>query len=353
MDTTKPDEMHGPAAVPPRVTQDDVAREAGVTRSVVSYVLNNTSRAVAPETRRKVLEAIDRLGYRPNKFARGLSSAQSQVAVKQIGLVMHDIGLLLRPYYTEILAGIHAAAHAQGYHIRFTRFLKDLQDPILFNELIHPEEVGGLILLALEQGKGPDEASVERIRNRIGNIVAVEWQHPCLPSLLFDRQIAAHQATSRLLATGRRRIAYIGMEDNRIAGFRQALTEAGITDTSRIPMEGAVDMRSGYDAAGRLLANPFNRPDLIFAGSDEVSVGILRWTTEHGLKVPDDIALASVDNIEIAEFANPPLTTVNVQKAAMGRQAVDLLIRAMETGTPNPPFTITLPTNLVVRQSCP
>ena len=106
-------------------TQNDVAKLAGVTRSLVSYVLNGTDRAVAPETRKKILQAIDELGYRPNR----------------LGVILPSPAMLIRPYCTEILSGIFTAAHRAGNHIRFLRFFSELENPALFNRLIHDEEL--------------------------------------------------------------------------------------------------------------------------------------------------------------------------------------------------------------------
>ncbi len=335
-----------------RVTQEDVARAAGVTRSVVSYVLNGNSRSVAPETRDRILKAIDELGYRPNKFAQALMLGKGNPsAVRQIGIVLNGAHVFLRPYYAEILAGIHERAHEGGYHIRFIRFFDELKDPIIFNSLIHDEEICGLILIALDQSivTVEDEGLIDQIRERIENIVCVEWQHEGLSSVWFNRRDAAYAATNHLLSLGHRKIAYIGESDERIIGFRQAMIESGESDVSALLIESANDMRSGYDAAASVL--PGN-PELtaVMAGSDEVAIGILRYLNGHGIAVPHSIAIASIDNIEMAEFTNPPLTTVNVQKAAMGRQAVQMIIdrgRSLTDG----PVTMLLPSSLVIRES--
>ncbi len=335
-----------------RVTQDDVASMAGVTRSVVSYVLNG-GRAVAPETRERVLAAIERLGYRPNKYAQGLMrGGGGPAAVRQIGIVLNNARSFQRPYYAEILAGIHAKAHDESYHIRFIRFFNDLRNPALFNGLIHDEEVCGLILIALDQSISTDQdrALLERAHRRIPNIVCVEWQSPGLSSVTFNRQEAALTAARHLLSLGHRRLAYIGERDNRVAGFHQALIESGVGDVSSYPVEDADDMRSGYQAAERVLPG---RPDIsaVVAGSDEVAIGVLRWLHAHGITVPGQVALASIDGIEMSEFTDPPLTTVDVQKANMGRLAVQMLIDRDRRGE-SQPVTVLLPSTLVVRESC-
>jgi LacI family transcriptional regulator len=336
-----------------RVTQDDVARRAGVTRSIVSYVLNDTGRSVAPETRARILRAIEELGYRPNKFAQGLMRGGSDsVAARQIGIVLNSADVFLRPYYAEILAGIHAAAHESGHHIRFIRFFNDLKNPILFNELIHRDEICGLILVSLDQSIATDEDRhvVQNIRERIPNIVCVEWQSAGLSSVTFDREEAARAATAHLLDKGYRDIVYVGESDNRIAGFRQAHRDRGLREAETALIVAANDMRSGFEAASGVFGGT-RRPRAVFAGSDEVAIGILRYLNEAGIAVPDDVAIISIDNIEMAEFTNPPLTTINVQKAAMGRRAVDMIIRK-SGGQDQDAVNVTLPTAMVLRESC-
>lgn len=335
-----------------QITQDDVARLAGVTRSVVSYVLNDNSRAVAPETKDRVLKAIEELGYRPNKFAQGLGKGKTNpMADRQIGIILNHSSVFLRPYYAEIIAGIHAKAHEENYHIRFIRFFEDLSDPLLFNSLIHGEEICGLILIALDQSLGnkTHDVLIESIKERIDNIICVEWQYPGLSSVSFDRKEAALTATRHLLGLGHRHLAYIGENDERISGFRQALIEAGWTDLSTLSITFANDMKSGFEGASATLGSPHGFSALL-AGSDEVAIGILRYLNAQNIAVPETLALVSIDNIEMAEFTNPPLSTINVQKANMGRQAVQLLINRNSNASEGA-LTILLPSSLVVRES--
>ena len=339
-----------------RITQDDVARRAGVTRSVVSYVLNGNSRAVAAETRDRVLAAITELEYRPNQAAQTLGlGRESPRALRQIGLVLPSVEVFLRPYYTEILAGVHLQAHENSYHVRFIRFFDELHDPIVFNSLITDEAVEGLVLIALDQtlATAEDLSLLTQIEDRIGNIVCVEWQREGLPSVFFDRQEAAAKATGHLLSLGHRQVGYIGESDQRVLGFRQAIQAAGLPQPASTFVEPGADMRSGFEATRRLLgAHP--EVTAVTAGSDEVAIGILRYLAQQGIAVPDRIAVASIDNLAMAEFASPPLTTVNVQKAAMGRRAVQMIIdrsRRSPGWTSEGPFTMLLPTNLVIRES--
>jgi len=337
----------------PKTTQDDVARYAGVTRSMVSYVINGSDRSVAPVTKQKILNAITELEYRPNKFAQALSMGNKRILGDQnIGIVLCKAEMFLRPYYAEILAGIHQAAHEKDFHIRFIRFFDELKDPVLFNQLIHSEEICGLLLLAIDQciETPEDNRLVERIQKQIDQIVCVDWQITGLSSISFDRQAAAFQSVKYLFDQGYSDIAYIGEPDQRVIGFKQAFLEHGVEDVSGLYIGIAVDMKSGYDTVRQLHQNRGVLPTAICAGSDEVAIGILLYLHEQGIAVPEKTALISIDNIEMAEYTNPQLTTVNVQKRAIGYRAVEMIMNRA-AGQGENALTLLLPTNLIIRKS--
>lgn len=335
------------------ITQFDVAREAGVTRSMVSYVLTgSTERSVAPDTKKKILDAIDKLGYRPNKAAQALQQGNETLAEKQIGVVLCDANVFLRPYYSEIISGIHTSAHENGYRVQFIRFFDELKNPILFNELIHPEEIGGLILVSTDQciKTEADKKIISRVKERIKKIVCVEWQCDGLSSVHFDRQDTARKATEYLLKKGYNDIAYIGESDDRILGFQQAFMEQG-KPFDKLFVDAAYNMPGGYSAIKRLNKSGKKLPRAIVCGSDEVAIGIMCYLNEQHVSIPDKVALISIDNIEMAGYTNPPLTTMNVQKTAMGSRAVEMIVNGTAGQDANA-LSISLPTNIVERQSC-
>ncbi len=339
------------------VTQKEVAELAGVTRSMVSYVLNGTNRSVAPETRQKILDAIKELEYRPNRNAQALLAGEETLAKKQIGVILPNSATFLRPYYTEILSGIYDATHNAGCHVRFIRFFEDLKNPILFNHLIHQEEIGSIVLLALDQvvHSAEDFEILQNIKERIENAVCVDWQMEGFTSVLFDRENAAYQATRHLISRGYGVPSYIGQNDQRIAGLIRGAKETDENSAEKLSITEAFDMHSGYNGMKNLAmkhnAQGTPLPRSILAGSDEIAVGILRFLTENDIHVPEQLALISIDNLETAEFASTPLTAVNVPKKAMGEKAVALLVDHT-TGTDHTAQTILLPTNIIERCSC-
>ncbi|MCR5218922.1 LacI family DNA-binding transcriptional regulator [Treponema sp.] len=333
------------------VTQDDVAKEAGVTRSMVSYVISgNQSRAVAPETRQRILDAIEKLDYRPNKAAQVLKQGDVAFASKSIGVILCNADVFRRPYYAEIIAGIHAQAHKNKYSIRFIRFFNELKDPVLFNKLISQEEIGALILVAIDQAikTEDDRLIIEKIRERIDKTVCVEWKYDGLSSVLFDRQEAAKKAAMHLVNKGYKNFVYIGENDERVSGVGLVAHELGLGEDFYAGE--AFNMDGGYDCIKKLHKEGL-LPRAVVCGSDEVAIGVLCYLNEKKIDVPSKLALISIDNIEFSGYTYPPLTTMNVQKHLMGERAVELIVKD-NAGQNENAFVITLPVNIVERKSC-
>lgn len=346
-----------------RVTQKDVARRAGVSTSIVSYVINNGPRPVADETRRRVLEAIGETGYRPNKYAQMLlrGEATPEQATREFGIIVGGTPVVLtRPFYGAILAGIYAEAQRLHLRVRFLQFLGDLRDPLLVNELIHPEEISGLLLFAIdgECGLPATEAEalrreiVGRARAEIGNVVCVERKWANVPAVVFDRAEAAYLAVSHLIGLGHRRIGYAGARDDRLVGYRNALLDRGLAYDEWLVTsdESSNEPEDGYRHAQHL-AQLIQPPTAVFACSDEVAIGMISGLQVAGRSVPEDVALASVDDIPWAAYVHPPLTTVHVPKAEMGAYAVRML-HGWGARRESTPVSVVLPIELIVRESC-
>lgn len=336
------------------VTQNDVAKAAGVTRSMVSYVISgNTERSVAPETRQRILKVIEELGYRPNKAAQALQLGDQAFASKNIGIVLSNESDFLRPFYTEIISGIYSAAHENNYNVKFIRFFNELKNPLLFNNLIHPESIGSVILLANNRAikDDEDEEIIKKIKSKINKTLCLEWKHEGLTSILFDRQGTAKNATEFLIKKGYTDIAYIGQDDERVFGVQHALLRKNLNAVLKeFYLANASDAPSAYEEIVKI-AEKGKLPQAIVCGSDEVAIGILHYLNEASIPVPEKVALMSIDNIEMSAFTNPPLTTMNVQKKLMGHKAVEMIIQN-QVGQNDDAINITLPSEIVERKSC-
>jgi len=210
------------------ITQKDVAKHAGVSRGVVSYVINNGPREVAPETRKRVLAAIQELGYRPNKYAQRLKLGGIS-AQKTLGIVAggQSFNVLERPYYNIILARIFEEAHRLGQEVRFFSFFETLTDPIFFNKNIHRDEISSLILILPAMiTNNPDYIKIlDQIAERVDNVVCLEESIKNWPTVIFDRAAAARQAVEHLIKLGHQRIAFLAIQDARLTGYRQTLLD--------------------------------------------------------------------------------------------------------------------------------
>lgn len=345
-----------------RVTQKDVARHAGVSTSIVSYVINNGPRSVSPQTRDRVLRAVEKLDYRPNKHAQMLMRGQSEpdLAVRQFGVIVGgDASMFTRPFYGAILSGIYAEAQRLQMRVRFLQFLDDLSDPILFNELIHPEEISGLLLFAFDTDfpNEPDkmdgrEATLQRVLERVDNVVCLERKWGNLPAVIFDREKAAYVAVSHLISLGHCRIGFLGAPDDRLTGYRNALLERGLAYDAKLvaDLHGHNSPEDGFRQTTKAMGRQ-TQPTAFFACSDEVAVGAIGALKGMGLRVPEDLAIASVDDIEFADLYDPRLTSVYVPKAQMGAYAVRML-HDQSRQPSDPAVSVVLPTELIVRESC-
>lgn len=338
------------------VNQNDVARRAGVSRSVVSYVLNNGPRKVSEATRQKVLEAIDELGYRPNEHAQRLKQGRD-VVQNAIGIITGGVGynLLERPYYNIVLSGLYEYAYQQHQQISFLAYWDALKDPIFFNKHIHEQEISSLILIlpSLIPHKKEDQKLLKEIVTRIPHIVCLEETVVDLPAVMFDRAGAARSVMEHLIGLGHERIAFVAINDQRLMGYRQALHEHNLPYDGQLvnflPPSPA-PAQSSYAIVTRLLESQVNY-SAIFAATDEAAIGAIAALKDHGLRVPQDVAIASIDNIEMASIVRPALTTVDIPKRTLARLAIQSLQTQREF-TDQSQVSMLVPTKLIVRESC-
>lgn len=324
------------------VTRDDVARQAGVSSAVVSYVVNNGPKPVAPKTAARVREAIELLDYRPNPSAKALRKGRTDI----IGLVLSDAD---NPYYIEYASAIGAEAYQRGRALMIATARHDLvTENRLVDDLLN-RQVDGIIAASVSQR--PDETF--RRSFRLPPVVLLDASAPVpgFAAVGLDGARAARLAVEHLVDVhGHRRIGLAlgdaghDLEDPRAHGWRQALHSAGLPEgpVARVPWT-----RDGGYEAGRLLLDAADPPTAVFACSDLLAVGLLRAGHERGLALPGDLAVVSFDGTKEAEYSWPPLTVVAQPIAEMARAAVSLALDP-DRPTPYTQFEGTL----VVRRSC-
>jgi DNA-binding LacI/PurR family transcriptional regulator len=337
------------------ITQKEVAERAGVSRGVVSYVINNGPREVAPATRERVLAAIQELGYRPNIHAQRLKFGGTP-ARESLGIVAggQSFNVLERPYYNIILAGLFEEAHRLGQEVRFFSFFEALTDPVFFNKNIHKDEISSLVLVfpAMITTIPNCQAILDKIAERIDNVVCLEEPLKDWPTVIFDRAAAARQAVEHLIKLGHQRIAFLAIQDDRLVGYRRTLQDHNLpydedlvftTDPSHV-------LSSAYQLTVEILQMQ-PRPTAIFAANDESAISSMAALHDYCVKVPEEIALVSIDNIGLSEMIRPSLTTVDIPKRRMASYAMQVLMLQKQFKDQQS-ASIVLPTKLIIRESC-
>ena len=337
------------------ITQSDVARRAGVSRGVVSYVINNGPREVAPETRNRVLAAIQELGYHPNKYAQRLKRGAS-AARKSLGIIAggQSFNVLERPYYNIILAGLFEEAHRLGMEVRFFSFFDALTDPVYFNKKIHPDEISSLVMIlpAMITENHDYVEILDQIASRVNNVVCLEEPIRGWPTVIFDRAAAARQAMEHLLKLGHERIAFLAIPDARLSGYKQTLMEHNLPyDELLIFIPDSTDMLTSAYVMTEKILQLQPRPTAIFAANDEIAISAIAALRDHGMRVPMDFAVVSIDDIGIAALMRPSLTTVHVPKKEMAAYALQMLL-LQEQMKGQQSASIVVPTELIIRESC-
>jgi LacI family transcriptional regulator, galactose operon repressor len=304
-----------------RVTRDDVARYAQVSTAVVSYVINNGPRAVAPETRRRVEEAIATLGYFPNAIARSLRSDQSNT----IGLI---IPTLIDPEYAEIASDIQSVCHDQGYLVVLCASERDEASEEQAIGMLRNHQVDGVVIL-------PTQDSPALLRPLLFAgvpTVILERYLPNAHSITVDDLEGGRIATHHLLALGHRRIALLLQDverttgSERVLGYSQALAGGHIAYDEQLIVRSPATLDEAYDAMERLLRLK-RPPTAILTDTSTIAFGALRAIYAAGLRIPDDISVVGYGASSLAAAFAPPLTTVQCAPYTIGRMAAQTVLR--------------------------
>lgn len=333
-------------------TQRQIAEAAGVSRTTVSFVLNDVPDVrISPETRQRVLDAARRLNYYPDVTARRLASGKTST----IALVWHcgPDQCYQDAFLPGFLQGITRAAHHYGYYVIFRPIEPD-EPGDGYVELARGRQTDGLII----SGPRSDDPNLSRLHQDGFPLVLHGWLRSAdIPSTDVDNVCSAMTAVQHLLALGHRRIgmitnaslAYVASRQ-RLDGYRQALEQLGLPYDESLVQYGDFVEESGRAAMEPLLACD-EPPTAIFAASDVVAMGALWALRDRGLRVPEDVAVVGFDDIPAARFVTPALTTIRVPTFGLGWSAAELLVRIIDRDPPKEIHVI-LETDLVVRDSC-
>src|SRR6266498_5048697 len=331
------------------VTMTDVARHAGVSQTTVSFVLNSNGTPNIPdETRQRVLDAIEELGYEPDARAQALRSGST----KTIALVIPD---LRNPHFCEYATAIEEAARASGYHLLlFSTTLNDEYAVDIFKDLARRRFDGLILVSAFILESTEAQATLDQIRKRGLPVVELS-QNYGVDTVNADYRDATKEVMSYLFSLGHRRISMIygvgghELAEDRLQPYRASLQAAGIPFDADLVQECGPTIDDGYQAAKRLLELK-DRPTAIITINDLLAMGALRAAADLKLHVPSDLSVVGYDNIPMADFLIPRLTTVTKDAYMLGTRAFELLLARIQN--PDLPRQVVhhLP-RLIIRES--
>jgi LacI family transcriptional regulator len=329
-----------------RVTIRSVAREAGVSISTVSNVLNGRHAQMTPDTLDRVRAAMARLGYRPSHLARSLVTNRTAT----IGLIMSEVTNSL---YPPVTIGAEAACREADYSLLLAA-VDDLDAERRAVEVMRAKQVDGLVLFSISFLDIDNDHLVRTQQEGTPVVVINRHLAPEAPlsTVLFDHYGGARLAARHLIALGHRRIVHIAGPSNRFTGrdrrrgYEDALAEADIPVDPSLVREGDYSFASGEDLMPQLWEQ---RPTAVFVGGDAMALGALRALAALGVRVPADLSLAAFGNPDFVRYATPAITTADLPVAEAGRAAVELALRRIRT--PEEREMRTLETTLLVRET--
>lgn len=327
----------------------DIAEYTGVSIKTVSNVVNGNYARVGAKTRAQVLEAIEKLNYRPNIAARQLRRSRTGV----LALALPD---LHNPYFLDIGSAVLDAATERGYTVLIDHTRGNPVDEALVVQGLRPHLIDGVIL-------DPQSLGEEALQpDRVGIPVVLLGErifNGAFDHVVVDNTAASYVATKHLVSLGRRRIAVIGSRAAssceapflRFDGYRQALEEAGLEIQPQLLKDCAIWSRGAGAEAMRQLLTLDTPPDAVFCFNDLMALGAMSVLHETGWRIPEDIAVVGFDDIEDGRFTYPALTTIAPDKLQIGRQAVSLLLDRINGTHTKDAKQVNVPFNLSVRQS--
>jgi LacI family transcriptional regulator len=334
-----------------RVSAEDVAQAAGVSRTTVSFVVNNTpGKAISEETRRRVLDAAERLGYIPNEHARRLAFSRKRAIGLFIG---HSQYVYTDAFISRVVEGMAQAMNRRRVQL--------IIHPVSLTErsymrLAKRDQVEGIVFINTHDD---DPAIAEVIEAGFPSITLDPLGNREIDQVYVDNDAATEDVVRYLLDLNHRDIAMIthartvySASRIRREAFGRVCSEAGIEVPERWIQHGDFSEHSGYLAMQEILASP-PLPTAVFAGNDVVAYGAMRAINDAGLRIPEDISLCGFDDDYLSRYLNPPLTTMALPAAGMGSAAVSLLMSRLDEEEEVPfPSRVVLPAQLSIRNSC-
>ncbi len=332
-------------------TMADVAKKAGVSRTAVSFVLNNVPDASIPEpTRERILQAAHEMNYIPNVQALNLARGKTMMIALVVRQTSEQMSADL--FMGEFIRGATRVIEAEDYHL-LIHAAEPGNSNSTYGALVRTRKVDGLLI------SSPLVNDQEiRLLHEEGTPIVLHGglESTGIPSVDVDNTQGAHSAVSHLISLGHQRIGHISNAPfsytssvDRLNGYRKALDEANISFDPELVLPGEFTADSGYALMRQLLDLP-QPPTAMFIGSDVLSIGAVDAIYDRNLSIPGDISIASFDDVLLSRYVRPPLTTIHLPAYDLGRRAGEMILKIIQK-EPLPSQRVLLPTELIVRQS--
>lgn len=337
-----------------KITISDVARRAGVSTGTVSAVLNKRP-TVREQTRLRVLEAIDDLGYRPSLSARHLGGLQrsGRAFDPMVGIIIKEMD---NPFFAEVAIGAQEALTRHGYLSMVCSSEGNYEKEELIIRVLRNRFLNGLIVSPALHAEA-DLSHLFQLRQSGFPFILLEGVMGLQTHMVsVDNVQASQRAVSYLIERGHEQIVHFAGPDysqhsrDRVLGVEKAFSQSHLRFSADVVVPAGAHVKDGYEAALRLFrqAPP---PTAVTCFNDLVALGVMRALTERGLRIPEDVSLVGFDDIPPAAYAYVPLTTMRVPKREMGRLAAERLLALLDGEEPSPPVHTVLQAEIVERES--
>ncbi len=330
------------------MTLKEIAKEAGVAPSTVSRILNNKGHlAASPETQDRVWEVVHRMGYIPNNAAKKLRSGEiaESSSGTTIACLYARMGRSMdSPFFLDIARGIEIEAFSHNCFMRYSLTTGDLSTLQTFTEV-----PSGIAVLGR-----CNKRVLHDLKSIVPSVIyaGLNSINADYDQVVSDGKDAAYKVMEYLIGLGHKHIAYIGetIEEIRYIGYREKLMEHRIPFHAEYVVDRLLSADGGYSGM-KLLMETAPEVTAVFCANDQTAIGAVKAAQVMGLRIPDDVSIASIDDIEMAKYMFPPLTTVHIPTTEIGSITAKILIDRIRGGH-KLPMKISLPANLVIRESC-
>lgn len=330
------------------MTLKEIAKEAGVAPSTVSRILNNKGHlAASQETQDRVWKVVHRMGYIPNNAAKKLRSGEKTEIGNgtTIACLYARMGRSMdSPFFLDIARGIEIEAFSHNCFMRYSLTTGDLSTMRTFTEV-----PSGIAVLGR-----CDKRVLHDLKNIVPSVIyaGLNSINADYDQVISDGKDAAYKVMDYLIELGHKNIAYIGetTDEIRYIGYREKLMEHRIPFRPEYVVDRLLSADGGYSGM-KLLMETTSEITAVFCANDQTAIGAVKAAQVMGLRIPEDISVASIDDIEMAKYMFPPLTTVHIPTAEIGSVAAKILIDRIQGGH-KLPMRISLPSRLIVRESC-